>query len=581
MSQLQLSITLIALVLSAHALVGQTVPQRPLGNERLPERMLPTQTLDKDRAAEALAVSPMEGPVDPETYVVGPSDLLHVGVWGPLTLSHTIPVTPEGSIIIPTVGEIQLAGKSLAEAKREVGARVRREYKIGDVTLTLVKPRSFIVTLRGAVLKEGQYIASAVDRVEKILREGSTLEPLRASANVLFDPTAGVDPFGDAPLRVPGVRPASTLDDNASLRNVRLIRRSGDTVHVDLLKFHVHRDDRLNPFLRDGDVIEVPTRNLSRNFVTVDGEVHSPGQYEFVEGDDLLTLLSMANGLKTAADSSRVLMYRMNEFGEMIQPTVVNLREVRAGRADNLMLNRRDRIVVQAQPHAPSPSRVFLTGEIKTTGQYPIGNSGKHLSKVIEEAGGFTNHAFLPGGMVLRLQSRLHDVVDRRLELLRMMRAYNVPPSDSAYFVQDFEVGRQPVVVDFVRLFVDRDTTADVLLHHGDIVYIPSQQQTILVQGQIANPGYINYVPGMPLSYYIQRAGGYSELAITGEVKVIKRGSLVWVDPSDTEIEAGDRIWVPKKPLREFEYYTRVLSNVATIVSAITTTIILIIQISR
>ncbi len=105
------------------------------------------------------------------------------------------------------------------------------------------------------------------------------------------------------------------------------------------------------------------------------------------------------------------------------------------------------------------------------------------------------------------------------------------------------------------KLLVDHDSTQDVVLQKDDIIYIPSNFDAVVVQGQVARSGYVTFVPSKDLQYYIGKAGGYAELADPSEVRIIKRGSLEWVKPDSTTIESGDQIWVPKQPKKDFMYY--------------------------
>jgi protein involved in polysaccharide export with SLBB domain len=99
------------------------------------------------------------------------------------------------------------------------------------------------------------------------------------------------------------------------------------------------------------------------------------------------------------------------------------------------------------------------------------------------------------------------------------------------------------------------------------------------VQGQVANPGYIAYVPGATPQYYIDKAGGYSELAVEGETRVIKKGSLEWVEPEKAVIESGDQIWVPKEPRKTFAYYFGIMRDASQIAAAIVSITYLIVAI--
>ena len=54
-------------------------------------------------------VPPLEGPVDPDKYYVGPSDILSVNIWISPPLNFSLNVTPEkNTSIIPTVGEVRI-----------------------------------------------------------------------------------------------------------------------------------------------------------------------------------------------------------------------------------------------------------------------------------------------------------------------------------------------------------------------------------------------------------------------------------------------------------------------------------------
>src|SRR5688572_4119869 len=47
----------------------------------------------------------LEGAIDGNKYTVGPNDIFALGVWGIVNQPLPIAVSPEGSLIIPSVGE--------------------------------------------------------------------------------------------------------------------------------------------------------------------------------------------------------------------------------------------------------------------------------------------------------------------------------------------------------------------------------------------------------------------------------------------------------------------------------------------
>ena len=140
---------------------------------------------------------------------------------------------------------------------------------------------------------------------------------------------------------------------------------------------------------------------------------------------------------------------------------------------------------------------------------------------------------------------------------------------------------RHPVLVDFVKLFQNQDSTQDIILRDEDLIVVPSDNRTVLVIGQVQKPGYVPFVPGMRYKDYVARAGGFSELAISGDTKVIKKATLEWLDPSDTIIEPGDQIWVPKEYIKDTRQTWPLVRDIIAVAASVATTILIAIQVTK
>jgi len=579
--QRYLCVALLGLALaSAHA----QVRERSTTDERSSDPFGISSQLGKEGRSEPVVSIPLEGVIDPAKYVVGPSDVLQVGIWGVLSFTYPLSVTPEGTLIVPSVGEIRVAEKKLVDVKRDVISAAKKKYPVADVSVTLLRPRAFLVTLRGSVLRQGQYTATSVDRVEKILREGAQVEPLRPSAAIPTSSTDYADPMDEVTVRTPVVAGESTIYEKSSTRNIKLIRKNGDTLRVDIQRFYATGNDRLNPTLLDGDIVFVPVRDIERNFVTIYGAVNAPGRYEYADGDSLHHILEIAQGVRTGASIDRITIFRQDENGrESGRIFIDHWGNTRVGMS-TLPVNHGDRIIVYAETDQRVARRVLVLGEVKHPGSYPLFRGGTRLASVIGEAGGISDLGNLKGAVVLRKTEGIEKATHAQLGYLRYMRSSYLTPADTAYFFLDTEIGRHPVVVDFEHALNQQDTANNIELLDKDIIFVPQDNRMVLVRGQVANPGYIGHVPGAPLRYYIARAGGYSEHAIEGDTRVIKQSTLEWVDPDLATIDAGDQIWVPKKPMgpmRDTKYYFELARDVASIVGAIATTIILAIQVTK
>lgn len=541
----------VAFVLFVCAFVSGAIAQE---RERLLEQLLPRSGRTQIGGETTIA---LEEPIDPKTYIVGPSDRITVSIWGSPSALYELTVTPEGTLLIPTVGELRVAELSLAEVKERTVAEVRKKYVAGQITVTLTQPRSVVVTVTGIVIKQGSYTLLATERVDKAI----------AMANMAMDTAREERERQHAMLQA------------ASRRNIVLKRRDGTVSRVDLSRFYATRNSTANPYLLNGDVILVPRRDLDRDFVSIYGGITAPGQYEYVEGDRLTDLLLISHGFTPLADSSHVEISRLDQTGNRMLNWVVDAKAILAGDAEDVPLQRGDRVFVKEKPQERRNFVVEIRGEVLYPGVYPITKESTKLSHVIASAGGFTRHAFLPGAEIIRT-----SLTEKEMDFERLLssRGY-ITPIDSAYYNTETSIRlrREVVAVDFERLFLQGDSTQDVTLHAWDVINVPARKKTVYVFGQVVTPGHVPYEEGRSYEYYIRTAGGYAERARKGDVKIIKGKTKQWLDVSKTEVEEGDNIWVPMKPHRDFAYYMNLYGQVASALSVIVGIGVLIMQASQ
>jgi hypothetical protein len=83
----------------------------------------------------------------------------------------------------------------------------------------------------------------------------------------------------------------------------------------------------------------------------------------------------------------------------------------------------------------------------------------------------------------------------------------------------------------------------------------------------VALPGNVPFIQGERYKHYVHQAGGYTDNARTGEVMIIKQATHQWLSPSETEIEEGYCVWVPKDPEQPFTFYLNIVGQFASILS--------------
>ena len=492
----------------------------------------------------------LEGPVDPKSYIVGPGDVLSINIWISPPLSYLVQVTVEGTVIIPTVGEVKVAGLTLSKAKKLIIEKIRKKYISGEITATLTLPRTFLVTVTGHVLNPGKYRVEARRRV----------------SYAIF--------LANNPIDSSQIRLKKAVLDSMSLRKIKLIRK-GKEIRVDLVKYFATGDDKFNPYLLDGDWIFVPRRDFN-SFVSIYGAVNRPGIYEYVEGDSLKDLIQIAGGVLKSADLEHVKISRLNSDGSLKEIIEVNLRKILNGEADDVPLEENDRVIVPEIKTLKRDYKVYVQGEVEHPGVYPISINGTKLSEVLKLAG-VNKYSALNRAIIVRNRSDFKLI--KSVYPLLLLKGFGLAQEDSVYLRREFGVLRQ---VKFVSVDLNKvlDGEDDYELRDGDLIYIPTRTNSVYVFGQVKNPGFVDYEPGKDYKFYIKKAGGFSQLARKGDVKVIKGKTFIWYDADEVKIEPGDYILVPKKIIRPTSYYINLIRDAILAVGSVASVIatILLIQ---
>jgi polysaccharide biosynthesis/export protein len=517
----------------------------------------------------------LEGPINPAEYVVGPFDILTIVVWGIAPFNYTGSITPEGSLLIPTVGELAVAGSTLAEAKEKIREAVRKKYTAGEISVNLVSLRTFKVTVAGAVANPGAYAVTPVDRVDHVvsmanLAATSQERPVEKS---LESPSVG--------FHVPETKPAPAI----SLRNIKLYRSNKDTLDVDLVRFYSTGETHCNPFLRDGDVIFVPPENLPGNSVSIWGGVRAPGVFEFHDGDSLSTLLRLSQGPTTLAELEHVEVVRFLASGRQAQTLIVNLSAGQNGHTPDMALQRNDRIFIREDMEKRRERKVGIFGAVARPGEYALLYDRTMLSEIVERAGGFLPEASIAEARLVR-QYKDHnpDAMRKNPDYVRLLEARLMDlklVDNNKYFDFEQTLKRGFVVVDFVGLFQEQKKSADIEVVENDEIFVPLQRRIVNVFGQVTNPGYVGYLGGMDYRYYIDKAGGFSKEADRQKVRILKRNTNAWLEPGETILEPGDQIFVTRVVRRPAALYWNVFRDVLQTTASLATVVLLYRQVQK
>ncbi|MDP1994998.1 MAG: SLBB domain-containing protein [Ignavibacteria bacterium] len=363
-------------------------------------------------------------------------------------------------------------------------------------------------------------------------------------------------------------------------RDIQVKRVNGQKLTIDIEKYRFTGDYSQNPYLQNDDVIIFPFNDRERNFIYVTGAVNNSTKFQFVEGDKLEDAILFAGGVDKGFDKvTSAEISRLDASGEKETKNVVAI-------STNPALQRGDRITVIGDETFRRDFSVTVAGEVFRPGTITISKGSTTLKEVIEKAGGFLPSADLSRAELLRGANVFKSTLfSEELDQFLMSRMAEIAPEDSLSLIIDNKLRfiRGNGVLDFTKLTDTSSAASKFSVRNGDYIHIPEKLNLVYVFGQVYTPGYIAFIDGKGVDYYISKAGGKGQNA-KEDIYLIKGKSRSWTkiekDVSYT-IEPGDFIWLPKEPVRTFSYYLDRVMAISSIVSALATVLLLVIQFKK
>jgi protein involved in polysaccharide export with SLBB domain len=318
--------------------------------------------------------------------------------------------------------------------------------------------------------------------------------------------------------------------------------------------------------------------------VMVGGEVLRPGSYALSEGMTAAQLVRMAGGFKRDAllGNADLISYQVVNGVKVVGER----RDLRIGdavlkddREADALLKPGDVLTVhQLTGWNDIGASITIQGEVGHPGSYGF-EQGERLSDVLRRAGGFRETAYPEGAVLTRpevrvLEEKSRDELIRQIETssaaARMSSSVSSGGSDQASTMQVIQQQQQQVLARLksqpatgrlvIHIGSDIDswagTAADIEVRSGDVLRVPKRPGFVLITGQVYNAAAITFAPGRAAGWYLQRAGGTTQIANRKEIFIIRaNGSVVgrrsgdWYyrDVLSTRLDPGDVIVVPQK----------------------------------
>ena len=449
--------------------------------------------------------SASDGIINADDYYVGPGDKLLISIQGITPLSFTAIVNYEGYIFIEQSGLIDINNMSLNAAKKTIINKLKESFINVSIDVVLAEYKKIRVSLVGNVFKSFTYTVNGNTRLLDLI----------------------MNSYG--------------LYANSNLRKIEVIDNNENIKYYDLLRFIRLGDKSVNPILREGSRVVIEQVDQT---VTLYGNIAYPGIYEFIEGDNLEKIITLAGGLDSKARLDSIELISFNADNVNTQISYYNKSEIMNS---NILLKPGDKIIIRGKSEFMIDRFVQVSGFVKYPGVYRIEKDKTYLRKLlISEVGGFLENASLKDSYIIRNIGSKE--IDYEYERLKNIPRTDMTDDEYDYFKARSRELKGKMVVDFEKLFLNNDVSEDLVLIDGDMIYIPESKNYITLVGQVVNPGNIIFNSSYSVNDYIKLAGGFAWRAVVGDVRVIKANTREWLDADDVSVlEPGDVIWIPEE----------------------------------
>ncbi len=459
---------------------------------------------------------PINEPNPDSGYMLDIGDVLQIQLVGQNDYIDQFPINSDGSVSLPDIGQIIIAGLSINEASQLIKSKVNAAFIGAEAFINLAEIRDVNILVTGNAQNPGIYT-------------------LTGNSNILhaISASGGISEFG-------------------SLREINLLRDNIIIETLDVYDLLIEGQYNLKKRLRSGDVVFVEAR---KNIVTIDGAVNRPAKYEVSNEHTLNNIIKYANGIARTADRKNISLERI------LDGTLKTIPVRNESQFETIKAQDGDLIYIREFPYRQAK----ISGAVLKPGSYTMA-AGETINDLIQKAGGYTDNAYKFGAIYLNEDAKLINEQSKEilyqefLDNIIAVSQQNIGGSfDLAPIVQltadlkNIEVNGR-VVIDLLN-----DSSMDLYnIKEGDELFVPERNNVVYVYGETSTEGAVMYSEMQDVEYYVQKSGGYKQFADNesiyilhpnGESQLYKSQRSIFERSPKGEIRIypGSIIFVPRK----------------------------------
>ena len=459
---------------------------------------------------------PVNEPNPDSGYQLDIGDILNIQLVGQKNYIEDFSINRDGSISLPDIGKIIIAGLSLGEVSQLIKSKVNSAFIATDAYISLAEIRDVNILVTGNAQNPGIYT-------------------LTGNSNILHAISAagGISMFG-------------------SFREINLIRDSVIIETLDVYDLLIKGRYNLKKRLRSGDVVFVETR---KNIVTIDGAVNRPAKYEVLNEQSLESIIDYANGIKNTADLQRISLERILD-GTLKTIPVVNKIQFKTIKAID-----GDLIYIREFPFREAR----ILGAVIKPGSYTMA-AGETINDLVKKAGGYTDNAYQFGAIYQNDEAKLINQKSKQILYEEFL--------DNIIAVSQQNIGQSFDLTPIIRLtekikntdpngriVIDLLNDSSINLYaikDKDELFIPEKNNVVYIYGETSSEGAVMYAQDKGVDYFVNKAGGYKRFADKKSIYVLHpngesqlysstRNIFESSPKNKTKIYPGSIIFIPRE----------------------------------
>ena len=458
---------------------------------------------------------PINEPNPDSSYTLDIGDVLQVQIVGQNDYIDDFSVNSDGSISLPDIGKITIAGLSLNNASQLIKSKINAAFIGTEAFINLSQIRDVNILVTGNAQNPGIYT-------------------LTGNSNILHAISAagGISEFG-------------------SLREINLIRNNNVIESLDLYDLLIEGKYNIKKRLRSGDIVFVQSR---KNIVTVNGAVNRPAKYEALDEQNLYSIINYANGISRNADRKNISLERILD-GTLKTIPVRNDRQFKTIEAED-----GDLIYVREYPFRQAK----ISGAILKPGTYTMAE-GETVNDLIQKAGGYTENAYQFGAVYLNEDAKKINELSQEvlyqefLDNILRLSEQNVMGVDLTPMIAlTKEINNTEANGRVVIDLLDEETIGRYYIKDGDGLIIPETNNIVYVYGETSSQGAVMFSENKDVEYYIDKSGGFKKFADTKSIYILhpngesqlyksKRNIFETRPKGQIKIYPGSIIFVPRE----------------------------------